>query len=249
MQLHTSPGIAFFREKMQKRYHLEPYSDPSGAALFFGLYSLGDYQLLQRHTGPASVIWAGTDALLIPSFGEYSDLLRRPGLQHIAISSALAATLAKHNIQSRFIPLSPTPPQADPRPMGQSIYWYHGNRPEFYGSRFIDDIKRRTGLRVIGAAHNTYCCNMLKTVYESCFIGLRLTPHDGLPNTVLELGLMGRPSIFNGDVPHSIPWQNIDDICQNILGVYHNRDLPNEYIAFDVRDFLLKGERDIMKNP
>ena len=35
---------------------------------------------------------------------------------------------------------------------------------------------------------------------------MRLTPHDGLSNVVVELGLMGRRCISNDWVPNAIPW-------------------------------------------
>jgi len=52
--------------------------------------------------------------------------------------------------------------------------------------------------------------------YKRSFIGLRLTQHDGLPNTVIELGLMGRRCIYNGDLINAINWRNIQDIIKII---------------------------------
>jgi hypothetical protein len=68
-------------------------------------------------------------------------------------------------------------------------------------------------------------------VYSQCFLNLRLTPHDGCPNTNIEMGLMGRRSIYNGDLPASIPWTSVDDICQNIMLEYSLREFSNNQVS------------------
>ena len=37
-------------------------------------------------------------------------------------------------------------------------------------------------------------------------MGVRLTEHDNMAMSVVEMGLMGRRSIFNGNVPCAIPY-------------------------------------------
>ena len=54
--------------------------------------------------------------------------------------------------------------------------------------------------------------------YQKCFIGLRLTKHDGNANTVQELGMCGIKSFYNGDslLESAIPWKNANDIIEKI---------------------------------
>ena len=78
--------------------------------------------------------------------------------------------------------------------------------------------------------------------YKSCFIGLRLTTHDGLPNTICELGLMGRRCIYNGQLPHSIPYSNADDIVESIEREFKSRNEDNTLIANDMYDYLNIGD-------
>ena len=47
-------------------------------------------------------------------------------------------------------------------------------------------------------------------------MGLRLIDHDGLSNTVVEMGLMGRKTVHNGSVPACLRYRNIDDIFNHI---------------------------------
>lgn len=57
---------------------------------------------------------------------------------------------------------------------------------------------------------------LLKVIYPQCFLGLRLTNHDGLAGSVIELGAMGIKSIHNGYSPSSLNYTNFDDICNHI---------------------------------
>lgn len=58
----------------------------------------------------------------------------------------------------------------------------------------------------------------VKKLYEKCFIGLRLTKHDGNSNTVQELGLHGIKCCYNGDPnnPSVIEWNSADDVIKSI---------------------------------
>ena len=47
-------------------------------------------------------------------------------------------------------------------------------------------------------------------------MGLRLNSHDGGSEGVIEMGLMGRRSVHNGDTPASLKWDTVDDIVSLI---------------------------------
>jgi hypothetical protein len=51
------------------------------------------------------------------------------------------------------------------------------------------------------------------------------------------MGLMGRKSIYNGDLAHSIKWENIDDICESIMNEYNNRHLTDS-VSKDFYNFV-----------
>ena len=48
-------------------------------------------------------------------------------------------------------------------------------------------------------------------IYAECFIGLRLTEHDGNANTVQEFEAMKIPIIHNQS-EYGLKWKNINDI-------------------------------------
>ena len=104
--------------------------------------------------------------------------------------------------------------------------------------KFVDIIKKRTKHKIIEANHTTYKPDQLDEIYKSCFLGLRLTKHDGLPNTVLELGLMGRNCIHNGNIPNCLNYNTVEDIIQIINEEYKKREIKSKNIVDDVYDFL-----------
>lgn len=48
----------------------------------------------------------------------------------------------------------------------------------------------------------------LHEIYKQSFIGVRLTEHDNMALSCVEMGLMGRRSIFNGNIPCAIPYSD-----------------------------------------
>jgi len=85
-------------------------------------------------------------------------------------------------------------------------------------AKHFPDIPVITGLSA-GATADTdkiVQYNSMSGVYDKCFMGIRLTPHDGLPNTVVELGLMGRRCVWNGNLPNAIPWMKDADIIEAV---------------------------------
>ena len=99
-------------------------------------------------------------------------------------------------------------------------------------------LKNVFDIPIIRAGYDTFTKEELVDVYSQCFLNLRLTPHDGCPNTNIEMGLMGRRSIYNGDLPASIPWKSVDDICQSIMREYSTRHVDNMYISKLFHNFI-----------
>ncbi len=56
-------------------------------------------------------------------------------------------------------------------------------------------------------------------IYAECFIGLRLTEHDGNANTVQEFEAMKIPIIHNQS-EYGLKWKNINDIINHINTIY-----------------------------
>jgi len=241
-QIRFSDSVKFFKEKMLKKYHLNEYDNKAEPAIFMGLYGPKDYNELMEHTGECVILWCGSDSMVADRYLSKYDI-NKPNYHHIAIGGFCSYDLTKLGVKHQLIPISPANADIEPYKLGDSVYMYSSRKnPKFYGEHFLREIKERTGLNFIVAYKDSYSYEELMDVYKQCFLGLRLTQHDGLPNTVIELGLMGRKCIYNGNLPYSIPWDNVDDICENILKEYNNRNTVDiKAIHADMKNYMNIG--------
>jgi predicted CoA-binding protein len=227
---YCSKAVKFFQSKFNENYGLKEIDNHTDSVVMFGMYDNADYDFAKNHKGKVKVVWCGSDAMRIRRVQELRNY------EHIAMSSFISDDLKKHGINHSIIPVNPSSININLEPRGDHIYHYGGG--EFYGEQYIEEIEQRTGLKVIHTSAKEFSRSELMLIYKACFIGLRLTKHDGLPNTVIELALMGRRSIYNGELPNCIKWQGIDDICESIIEEYKRKDEDNNYIHQDMINYL-----------
>ena len=228
MQAHISESLTGLDKGLIEKYNLIPYESCIGEIVFMGMYREEDLVLLATHLGTRTIVWFGSDAKDLPA--DWIKFVKNA--RNIAVSHQVQETLEAKGVDSIWCPINAVIPHHWPLvPNGDKIFWYSGNAPEYYGESMINEIKERINIPIIRAGHDTFTKDQLVDVYSQCFINLRLTPHDGCPNTNIEMGLMGRRSIYNGDLPASIPWQSVSDICQNIMKEYQCRHLDNSHIS------------------
>jgi hypothetical protein len=234
-QMRVAPGLSFFKEKLLKKYGLKDYTDVNKACVFNGLYTMQDYMSLINHKSHKTVVWCGSDAQHMNK-----NLIKQAGkIRHIAKSKFISETLTKQGIPHIVLPITPTSPVKNYKEKkGENIYFYRGENRKKYGGDLVDIIKERTNYNIIEADSKTFNEGELNSVYESCFMGLRLTKHDGLPNTVLELGLMGRNCVHNGNTPNSLNYGTVEDIISHIDNEYNKKNDNSEGVVDDVYNFL-----------
>jgi len=214
-----------FKQRFLRKFGLQPY-DPTKhrqhPAAFFGCYNANDIKTITAHRGLAVVIWGGTDALkLTKNPKAYRAFLNRANTHHIAISDWIARDLA--SVGAHYIKLPICPTELDrfgPTKFGDCVYFYYNPRPitnKIYRPHLVKAVaKKLPRIRFIGGHiyKRKLSYEQMRDVYSQCFLGLRLTSHDGLPNTVVELGLMGRKCLWNGSLPNAIRYpDNIDAIA------------------------------------
>lgn len=231
----------------KSKYGLSDYSDPLSPLVIFGMYREEDLKEFLSHIGPLTLVWQGMDAKEL----QWGDQIKGKECQHYAISSWIQKSLNDYGIVSTYAPISATQGKANNIPRGNSIYFYTSRlskeSAEYYGEPLADEVQRRTGLNLIKATYDLYTKNQLRSIYQECFINLRLTSYDGCPNGNLEMGLLGRKSVFNGDIPGSIRWRNIDEICNAVKEEYYRRGEDNQHIA-DLTDIYINSTNNIFKN-
>jgi len=220
------------------KYKLTPYLDSFQPLVIFGMYRPEDYDVYTNHKGPLTVVWQGMDAKQVDA-----EKINLRVAKHYSISHWIKESLHSFNIRNEYAPIHATVSDGLKNwKRGNYIYFYTSDESpeskEYYGENMIEEIKERTGLKVIRSTWNRFNKFELIENYKKCFINLRLTTFDGCPNTNLEMGMMGRRSVFNGNLPHSLKWSNVDDICNHVMIEYENRHVDNSDISKDLINFV-----------
>lgn len=179
---------------------------------------------------------------------------------HISKSSFIDKSLEEFGIPYLKIPyIALDPNKYKPVQKGDSIYIYTAPASElYYGSNFYDMVVKKysninfifaccsqsyDGLKSKGGKYK-YNINyyerdiLINKIYPQCFLALRLTIHDGIANTVQELGLMGIKSVHNGNGPSCLNYETFDDICNHIDNEIKSIGTCDETLANEVRKYL-----------
>jgi hypothetical protein len=204
------------------------------------MYRDRDYDAFVNHKAYKEIIFTGSDALELNK--EWVKELKKADKIY-SKSQFGHDSLQKKGIRSIIRPFNPTIADQWKRyPNGNNIYWYYGiGAEDFYGAELIKEIESKISIPIIKANHKSYNKIDLYKIYQDCFINLRLTRHDGTPNSNLQMGLMGRKSIYNGELPHSIRWESVKDIINAIESAYETRHQDNSIIANDFYNFVKKN--------
>ena len=206
-ELEWSKSSYFWDRWGLNHYSQSNHSDP---AIFFGIYKC-DLRRLIKHdrSVPSIIIWAGTDILMS---NHLKKVLEIPLTNHVAIGNFIASDLKKAGIKYKLLPIDFRSNNDIKKayPLGDEIYTYiPSTRKEFYNLKLIKWLRKRTKYKInVTASNNQFNRKKMLKLYKRCFLNLRLTPHDGLPNTVMEMALMGRKSVYNGGLPGSICWDS-----------------------------------------
>lgn len=239
-QINISESVYFFSEKIKNKYNLKDYNDPTKPAIFWGMYRDEDIYKISKHNSKSVIVWRGSDAKMC---WKYIDILKQlKDVTHISISTSIQESLNKNGIKSKLIPIKPNIFKKNLKPRGNKIYFYYGKETEkaykFYGGEIVNQLMKLLPYEFILTTKETYNEEELEKIYEDCFIGLRLTDHDGIANTVCDMGLMGRRCIHNGDIPNCIKYTDINDIITSIELEYNLRHNDNSEIVDYVYNYL-----------
>lgn len=216
--LYVSDALKHFKERFQ-RFYLKNDYHYSDICVFFGIYSGKDIEILRRHSGYKFLIWGGTDCNW-----NYRDRVKNldvikniPDLYHIAISKDIQERLRLKNIESIFLELDLVDKELF-RPVskkGDCVFIYNGftkGKEYIYGERtYTEVVKRLPKFKFIYSNQLNLPHEEMPKIYGECFIGLRLTEHDGNANMVQEMRLMNIPVVHNLS-DYGLKWNGVDDI-------------------------------------
>lgn len=247
-QIYVSKNLQHtFLQDLILKYNLKTYDNDHEPAIFYGLMSDNDIDVLEKNKSLKIVVWVGGDINFIihrsPNISEQikkriERIMAIDKIRHISISSFITKSLSDLNVKFKIIPfIGNILFQYKPVVKGPCIYLYTSPGCEqYYGSRYyIKLMKKYKNIQFIVTCHYEKYRNLIikkkelkygikyynkrhliNNIYPQCFIGLRLTDHDGLAATVQELGMMGIKSIHNGNTPSSLNYKTYEDICNHI---------------------------------
>jgi len=242
----------FFRP-MKAKYGLtnfiyDPGKTSDEPCIFFGFYFNGDrVRMLRQRTGIVVIVWAGSDSMRFhKNYGALDYFHKnRDRVFHIAYSHWIKTDLDEVGLDYFEVPIFPVtfPEHFKPVPLGPFVYHYTssiGSHQWFYGTDTIEQIEASMGDNH-ALAHKFLITNFhahprekLHEVYAKCFVGVRLTSHDNMAISCVEMSLMGRRSIFNGNIPGAIPWEERSDVLPLIIEEYQY-DEPDKLVAEEMR--------------
>lgn len=210
-------GAAF-----KKRIGIPPYRNPDIPVLFFGCYGNQIEKALKNNCFVV-IVWRGSDIVGFKENKDWVNSVRgRENIKHVAISNFIEDDLKELGFPYKSIPITSHVINDVPlHPPGESIYLY---KDGVYGKDIIPTVKDRlSDFNFIMCNHKTHDRRGIMHVYKECFIGIRAIDHDGLSNTAIELGLMGRPIIWNGNTPNAIRYTDAEDIVAKVKEAYSVR--------------------------
>ena len=216
--LYVSEALNHFKERFQKFYNKNDYCEV-GICVFFGMYSSKDIEVLINHNGYKFLIWGGTDCNwnYRERVKNFDGIKNIPDLYHIAISIDIQERLRLKNIESIFLELDLVDKELF-KPVsykGNSIFIYNGftiGNESIYGEKIYKElIKRLPEFNFIYSNQLNLPHEEMPKIYAKCFIGLRLTEHDGNANMVQEMMAMNIPVVHNLS-DYGLKWNGVDDI-------------------------------------
>jgi hypothetical protein len=216
-QAFVAPSIKFFRDNFLLTNNLVDYYNDTEPAVFFGCEESNN--IIRKHKGYKILLpCRPTD---YPSITNYDKSL---------FICSENYNLPENAIRKNITPRIKNYEDFKPIELGNKIYFYSGfkNGNNLVSDK-INEIQKNINYEIITTNHtylNDYynIQDLKKNYYDKCFLNLNLTNGSGF-TTVIELGLMGRKTIFKNtyvnniqrmDFPNFIDYNNIEDII-NII--------------------------------
>lgn len=199
-------------------YDLKPYYDSVRPCIFFGCYDDEDFQAIRAHNGMVVIWWCGQDALDFQKWGALNKL----NIFHVTERVKVFEHVRDLGVKIKLNPCSNLAEPARITPLGNKIFAYcPASFPEYHGIDVIRELQRVIPYEIImgdGSIHqDAWRKGLCNPYYNSCFIGLVLSPFAGGGATVIELGMRGRKCITNVvQLGNVINWETVEDVKRSI---------------------------------
>jgi len=208
-----------FGKRLFKKYGMEKYNhahDKNNPIVIFGCYSQQLKREIMNQRNLVVIVWSGGDGVRLHEDTAFIDYCKvnKHRIFHIAHSHWLQTDLkfwGLEYIDRVVLPLLPELYKYESS-VGNKVYHYgQKERLFYYGTDIMRKIRSKWESpkrfpKVVITGPRGYNYSELYEIYKDSFLGVRLTEHDNMALSCIELGLMGRRSIFNGNIPCAIPY-------------------------------------------
>jgi hypothetical protein len=252
-QIKVSACLKHLEDRIASKYNLKKFEhacDRHINTIFFGMYTFSDVHLVSKHKGDIAVIYGGSDIEVLKNHPKMLNKFNTIKISHhIAISLDIQNRLNEMGICSvlfnlnlvndiLFQPVTKT---------GTKVFIYNGlseGHEETYGKIYYDQIVNTfPTLEFVYSNKLGLPYEQMPNVYKDCFIGLRLTEHDGNANMVQEMTKMGIPVVHNGE-QGGIKWKSVDDVIKIINKYSNSTNKPTTVNTKDNKNNELTKERN-----
>jgi hypothetical protein len=243
--------IETFMKPFKLKYQVRNYTpdgDKDEPIICFGCYTKRVMQWVVEHRGLCVIVWSGSDSMNLKTQTWFVNHCKenKDRIRHIAYSHWIKSDLEAvglEYIEKVVLPCTFDWLKFEPEHQGK-IYHYtvqHKSRRWFYGTDDIKNWEKRNRLlqnKIIYTNFYAYKQNELYELYKSSFMGIRLTDHDNMALSCIEMGLMGRRSIFNGNIPCAINYEDKEEAKRLMLDMFKNQPEPDKLVAEEMREFV-----------
>lgn len=239
--------LTTFQQDAMRKWSMNRYEDRRLPVVFFGCYNRGPRERIMKHTGLVVIVWAGSDSMNMKNHEYFNQFCRanKHRIFHIAHSHWIRKDLEEVGLEvidRVILPKDLSAFKYCDNP-GKSVYHYtcqDRKRQSFYGTDVVERLITKWGqTKGKPQVHitNFYAMKQEELIhlYEDSYIGVRLTTHDNMSLSCIEMGLMGRPSIFNGNIPGAIPFTDREAIEPLIL---NGDKKPSKLLAEEMAEFV-----------
>lgn len=234
--------------RLGKLLNLKPYrGKKADGCFFFGCYNKHDHAMILTNEGPTILYWGGTDI----TKARANKWKFSPNILHVVGNKRCKRELEAigiHPIVRPICEISPT--KFNLEPLGKSVFVYMPYRRRgFYGFKIVKKVAKRFpdtnfiltrwGRRAKpfknSETHHLKSFEDLKQLYRRSFCCIRPVKHDGHPQTLIEMGLMGRRSGWTFGIPIEPACVTVSDYAEFI-----NREMERKTPDKAVRRHYLK---------
>jgi hypothetical protein len=243
---YDCPSILNTSIRYRQKYNIKELNkkkkyDNDSHILFFGFYKKREVKILEKYKNcNIYMIFGGSDTWEARSVYNLNYLKNKnyklkKNVKYFSISNFINNDLFKYNIN--YIPIYFSCLDTDQNRIffhkkeyvKSLIYVYDNNNGDVYNNELINKIIAHFGENLfIRSSKIKVDYSEMPKLLSKCFLGLRLTKHDGNANIVQELGFMGIKCIHNSFFYNSIPFiENEQTIIEQIKFEINNKNNNN----------------------